>query len=294
MATKDEKHERLHEFLELSFHPDELNSFLKLQGFAEVNHAVNRDVGGAQYIRLVIEALDHRSLIDTRFFNRLTVVRPHKAGQIKSLEQFWLEIHQKNSQPFSENLAQQLKSATSLGDLIWSIGKSVVQEGYEQDHADLAYSHYLQSYERRHAQVKILGMLEPVPLASIYTEVRLVPPTFLHSNRTQEELQDLFLRKGHSLASKDSNRGHSRPALEVANDENYQFLNLLGSPGAGKSTFLRYIGWMALQRDRLGTTSQGERDPAKFPYRFNLLPVLLELRSAQVLIGLRDLDRRGT
>jgi predicted NACHT family NTPase len=69
--------------------------------------------------------------------------------------------------------------------------------------------------------------------------------------------------------------------LEVANDENYQFLNVLGSPGAGKSTFLRYIGWMALQRDRLGAAAQGEHAPATLPYRFNLLPVLLELRSAR-------------
>ena len=76
-----------------------------------------------------------------------------------------------------------------------------------------------------------------------------------------------------------SDRDQPRPGLEVANDEKYRFLNLLGAPGAGKSTFLRYIGWMALQRYRLSRTGQGVSDPAASAYRFNLLPVLLELRN---------------
>ena len=160
---------------------------------------------------------------------------------------------------------------------MWYIGKTVVPGVYEKHQADEACFSYLDRYERRHAQVKILGMAEPVPLASIYTEARIVSPTFLHGYRTQEELQELFLRKGRSLAGYDCDE--PRPALDIANNEEYQFLNLLGTPGAGKSTFLRYIGWMAVQRYRLSTTAQGESHPATLPYRFNLLPVLLELRS---------------
>ena len=64
-------------------------------------------------------------------------------------------------------------------------------------------------YEHRHAHVKILGMTEPVGLASIYTEVRIVPPTFLRGYRSQEELQDMFLQKGRSLTGYDL---RSRPA----------------------------------------------------------------------------------
>ncbi len=46
----------------------------------------------------------------------------------------------------------------------------------------------------QHANIKILGMSEPVELAKIYTEVRIVPPTLLRGYRTLEELQESFLQ----------------------------------------------------------------------------------------------------
>ena len=104
-------------------------------------------------------------------------------------------------------------------------------------------------------------MAEPVALASIYTEVCIVPPTFLHGYRTQQELQELFLQRGPSWLAMTSTRHNPIPGLSVANDEKPRFLNLLGAPGAGKSTFLRYLGWMALQRNRPGTTANGVSSP---------------------------------
>jgi hypothetical protein len=177
-----------------------------------------------------------------------------------------------------EELTAQVKSAKTLVNLVRCIGEAV-QVGYEEGRADRACSQYLDQYERKYAHVKILGMSEPVELASIYTEVRIVSPTFLRSYRTSEELQDLFLQEGRNLTNYDDNHDPPRPGLEVANDWKYRFLNLLGAPGAGKSTFLRYIGWLALQSYRLSRTGQGVPDTAELAYRFNLLPVLLELRS---------------
>jgi energy-coupling factor transporter ATP-binding protein EcfA2 len=178
-----------------------------------------------------------------------------------------------------KELTEQVKSATTLVELARCIGKAVVQAGYDEAQADHACSQYLERYEQRFAHVKVLGMTEPVELASIYTEVRIVPPQFLRGYRTQEELQELFLRKGRSLTGYDSDRDVPMLGLTVANDEKYQFLNLLGAPGAGKSTFLRYIGWMALQRYRLRQIGQAVPDSTSLSYRFNVLPVLLELRS---------------
>jgi hypothetical protein len=122
-------------------------------------------------------------------------------------------------------------------------------------------------------------MAEPVPLASIYTEVRIVPPTFLHGYRTQQELQEMFLQKGRSFAGYDFSGHKPRPALKVANEKKNRLLNLLGAPGAGKSTFLRYVGWMALQRYRPSSIAQEPPDPVTARYGFNLVPVLVELRS---------------
>ncbi|MBV8126701.1 MAG: NACHT domain-containing protein, partial [Planctomycetaceae bacterium] len=178
-----------------------------------------------------------------------------------------------------KELAEQVKSAKTLVELAWSIGKAVVQAGYEKHQADRACSEYLERYEQRYAQVKILGMAEPVPLASIYTEVRVVPPNFLRGYRTPQELQELFLQKDRCLTGYDFSRDKPEPGLKVANDEKHRFLNVLGAPGAGKSTFLRYIGLMALQSYRLSTTAQMLRDPDALSYRFNVLPVLLELRT---------------
>src|SRR5262249_53107587 len=250
-----------------SFKPSEFERFLKLRGFAEVAEAVSQHAGVAEYFSDVVEALDHRGRIDAEFFDRLAEERPAKEAQVKSLETFWL------AEERLEDLARQVKSGKTLVELVCCIGKAVVQAGYQKHQADRACAQYLESYEQRYAQVKILGMAEPVPLASIYTEVRIVPPTFLRGYRTQEELQEEFIRKRRSLAGYDFSREIPRPGLNVANDERYRFLNLLGAPGAGKSTFLHYIGWMALQSYRPSKTVQGSPNSAAARYRFNLLPV---------------------
>src|SRR5262249_9780482 len=209
-----------------SFKPSEFERFLKLRGFAEVAEAVSQHAGVAEYFSDVVEALDHRGRIDAEFFDRLAEERPAKEAQVKSLETFWL------AEERLEDLARQVKSATTLVELVWCIGKAVVQAGYEKHRADRACSQYLERYEQRYAQVKILGMAEPVPLASIYTEVHIVPPTFLRGYRTQEELQELFLQQGHRLADSDFDRDQPRPGLQIANDEKHRFLSLLGAPGA--------------------------------------------------------------
>jgi hypothetical protein len=276
MATEAERHRKLCDFFTASFNPEELDAFLRLNEYAGTANAVDRKGAAATYSFDVVQALDRRGMIDAEFFDRLAKERPKKMTQVQELRAFWIDEGQAR---LIEQLADQAKSATTLVELVCCIGNAVVQEGYKKGQADHDCAQYRERYEQRHAQVKILGKAEPVPLASIYTEVRIVPPTFLRGYRTQEELQELFLQKGRSLAGYGFGRDEPRPALEVANDENYRFLNLLGAPGAGKSTFLRYIGGMALQRYRPGATAQGSPDPATTRYQFNLLPVLLELRS---------------
>jgi hypothetical protein len=283
MATKGEQYETLRDFLLQSFSPREFATFLKLKGYAEIAEAVTSHVEGGQFFFDVIEAMDRRGEIDRRFFDCLTRERPRKKAEIAELAADWLGEDPQGSQPQPSpgGLAAQVKSAATLVELVCGIGKAVQPAGYPAEEAAHACSQYRQRYEQKYGHVKIIGMSEPVPLASIYTEACVVPPTFLRGYRSQEELQELFLRQGRSLAGTDSHRDPPRPALEVANEEKHRFLNLLGPPGAGKSTFLRYIGWMALQAGRPGTTPPRERPLAASRYRFNLLPVLLELRSVR-------------
>ena len=147
-----------------------------------------------------------------------------------------------------EELAKEVKSAKTLVDLVWYIGNAATQWRYSKNQAEIACSRYRLSYEQKNSHIKIIGMSEPVELAKIYTEVHVVPPKFLRGYRTLDELHESFLRRGRELACYDMDRNQPRPGLEVANDKRNQFLSLLGAPGAGKSTFLRYIGLMACER----------------------------------------------
>ena len=106
--------------------------------------------------------------------------------------------------------------------------------------------------------------IQPVELAKIYTEVRIVPPAF---SRLQDPGRAAGIRSFTEacLASHDLHRNEPRSGLDVANDERHQFLSLLGAPGAGKSTFLRYIGLMALrsgQPDAIAPRTSGIRSIA--------------------------------
>ena len=244
MVAENGKNQDLDDFLKRSFTTLELDKFLKLEGYKKVAEAVNPSVGVAEYCFAVVQALDRRGLIDAAFFDCLMRERPMKVAEVRVLRGLWVD---ENKARLVEALAKQVKSATTLVDLAWCIGKAVVGVGYKKNQADRACAQYLENYEQTHAHVKILGMAKPVELASIYTEVRIVSPTSLRGYRTQEELQESFVQKGRSLAGHNVESPEPRPALAVANDEKYKFLNLLGTPGAGKSTFLRYIGLSALQ-----------------------------------------------
>src|SRR5262249_23628847 len=80
--------------------------------------------------------------------------------------------------PDPGELAKRVKATTTLAELVRIIGQAVVPEGYEEHQAATACAQYREQYERQHGHVKMLGMIEPVDLASIYTEVRIAPPTF--------------------------------------------------------------------------------------------------------------------
>jgi tetratricopeptide (TPR) repeat protein len=115
---------------------------------------------------------------------------------------------------------------------------------------------YIENYANRHGKLKVLGMGRPVGLDSIYTQVNFAPK-FVQTFQTISAQEEAF--RNRDLSEKDHRLG-----MEVANNE--QYLMVLGTPGMGKTTFLRKVGLEALKQN------QGE-------YHHSCIPVFLELRN---------------
>ena len=121
---------------------------------------------------------------------------------------------------------------------------------------------YEQNYTERHGILKVLGMREPVSLESVYTTVQFLDDAAIQSFESVETLETVYRKaKQRSFQSKDCPK---QPGINVANQK--QYLMVLGSPGAGKSTFLRRMGLEALK----GKKGQ---------FKQSCIPVLIELKT---------------
>ena len=123
-------------------------------------------------------------------------------------------------------------------------------------------SKYIENYTERHSILKVLGMPKPVSLDTVYTAVKLLNPEELRTFESVEALESEFRQS--SERGFQSRECTKQSGITVANQE--QYLMVLGSPGMGKTTFLRKVGLEALKR------SKGD-------YTHNCIPVLLELKT---------------
>lgn len=135
------------------------------------------------------------------------------------------------------------------------VGKAAHQAYFD------ASKKYIQNYTERHGSLKVLGMREPVSLDSVYTTVQMLD----RENRSfasVEELEQAF-RKA-PVRRFLSDKKFKKDGLAIASEK--QYLMVLGSPGSGKSTFLRKMGLEALR---------GKQGGFK---KHHCIPVLLELK----------------
>ena len=124
-----------------------------------------------------------------------------------------------------------------------------------------ASKQYTKNYEERHGILKVLGMREPVKLESIYTTVQMLNERNIQDFASVEKLEELYRQnKNRRFESKYCPK---QAGIKVANEK--QYLMVLGSPGVGKSTFLRRMGLEALKGRK------GE-------FKHHLIPVFLELK----------------
>ncbi|MGB3669368.1 MAG: NACHT domain-containing protein, partial [Phormidesmis sp.] len=124
---------------------------------------------------------------------------------------------------------------------------------------------YIETYQKRHCQLKVLGMREPVDLASVYTGVKLLDSWDI-LQFDPDALEETFRENRFRGYSGRGSDGEKQSGIAIANQK--QYLMVLGGPGAGKSTFLRKVGLEALRTFYYeGAT-----------YKPRVIPVLLELK----------------
>lgn len=156
-----------------------------------------------------------------------------------------------------------------------------------------ATSGYVERFLSEYGNIKVIGMTSPLPILNIFTSVRILDAGQLKSFSTIEDLEENFKRsKERTLFVYN---GNIKKGFEVANQ--VQFLNVLGAPGSGKSTFLKRIAIEALtnsfETEKYLTINKKENLTAEDKHKlrcktyvFKRLPVFIELKK----VNEKDID----
>ncbi len=154
------------------------------------------------------------------------------------------------------------------GKFLGMFGKKLDEKARQIIHT--ASGQYVQNYTKRHGILKVLGMREPVPLESVYTAVQFLDEQDLRRYDSVEGLETAYREAKKRSFQKSCPR---QEGLKVANEK--QYLMILGSPGAGKSTFLRKMGLEAIRGKR-----------GKFQHQ--CIPVFIELKRFDISKEIKD------
>src|ERR1700730_4286111 len=124
----------------------------------------------------------------------------------------------------------QEESAKGLFHTVISLIKSAGKFAANEIKIRNATEKYVDNYLRRFCFIKILGMVEPVPLNELFTDVEISYPYYRIKEQIIDYLEDEF-RHSNRIFRKPPDR---IPGIQIANEKNK--LNVLGPPGSGKST----------------------------------------------------------
>jgi hypothetical protein len=113
-----------------------------------------------------------------------------------------------------------------------------------------ASGEYANRYTRRHGQIKLLGMRQPLDLEAIAVPLRVSIEHEARRFASVEESEQGFAQTGQFAQPS----GVVLSALELARQRPY--VMVLGTPGSGKTTVLRQVGLEAL-RGKTGAKGNG-------------------------------------
>jgi hypothetical protein len=105
-----------------------------------------------------------------------------------------------------------------------------------------ACKEYIDSYRHRYGKISVLGMPEPAELENIYTNVQIIEGRNLWKYKSLQDQEQAY--RDAAKRRFQSDQCQKQDGISIANK--YQYLMVLGQPGAGKSTFLKKIGLAAL------------------------------------------------
>jgi len=121
------------------------------------------------------------------------------------------------------------------------IQNSIVQKDEENVFFDFAIEKYITGLLERNSTIKVLTMREPQALQNLYVRANILKDKITsEEGLTAEELEIFFQRDGRSF-------GNTRETVdgELMVNKLQKFI-VLGKPGAGKTTYLRYLTLMML------------------------------------------------
>jgi predicted NACHT family NTPase len=104
-----------------------------------------------------------------------------------------------------------------------------------------AQGRYEEKLAKRYDRIRLLGRDKDIPLEGIFTGVNLLEEraaTRLYDVRGRLDEQQRELSEWQEIWDR---RSKLRDGLEVVKEENFRRLFVVGKPGAGKTTYLRYL-----------------------------------------------------
>ena len=140
--------------------------------------------------------------------------------------------------PFSSKLTEELAKAT-VKETISGL-KGTLTRAKKYDLFGTALQTYVGHMEARYNTMRIFGMNKPIPLRDIYVRANILEDVTAQDLLTVKELEARFQRDTRRIGQV----RETKEGLEVV--QSLQKILVLGKPGAGKTTFLRYITLLAL------------------------------------------------
>jgi hypothetical protein len=153
------------------------------------------------------------------------------------------------------------KNVKSIVQISIDIFKNISKRAIDEFKIINALDSYVESYEKRYGFIKVLGMPKPISINDIYTTVQTISTSYRFKEVSIESLERSFRDRVHYHESE------RKSGISIANK--HQFLNILGPPGSGKSTFLKRLGLEAFKKSH-------KIDEEYFKH--SCIPVLVELK----------------